>query len=525
MFSKNRSSGAAQKNSLTSSENNTVAQPTWLMLIVDDEPDIHKITEIALSGVTFEGRGLRFLNAYSGAEAKTLLAAHDDIALVILDVVMETSQAGLDVARFIREELKNKLTRIVLRTGQPGEAPEEKVFVEYDINDYKEKTDLDRKRLFTTVYSAIRAYRDLISIEESRKYLDKNRAGLEKVIHASARLFESRSLNEFATGMLEQIASVLFIEADTLLIHAIGASAVNGNNHDFQVVSKSGRFIDADPDELKKAEAYLHEACNQKKSLFMDDSFVGFFQTKSGRATLIYIEGVGQLDELRKKLLDIFSINITIAFENINLERELNQTQTEIILRLGEVLETRSRETGNHVRRLALLSAMLARKLGLTEEECIEIQNASPMHDIGKVAIPDSILLKPGRLTVEEFEEMKFHAEAGYIMLKGSKRSFMNSAAIIAWQHHERFDGKGYPRGLKGDEIHIYAKIVAVIDVFDALMHKRCYKKPWTLEQTLEALKEGRGKQFDAKVIDAFLDVIPEALEIIKKHPDKAEAE
>lgn len=519
----------SKKNNATISDSETYPSKSpdddknWLMLIVDDEPDIHKITEMALSGVSFDGRNLRFINAYSGEEAKKIMSEHDDIALVILDVVMESNKAGLDVAQYIREDLDNKLTRIVLRTGQPGEAPEEKVFIEYDINDYKEKTDLDRKRLFTTVYSAIRAYRDLIRIEESRKYLDRNRAGLEKVIHASARLFEKRSLSEFASGMLEQIASILFIDADTMLIHALGANAVDKDSKEFTIVSKSGRFIDAGELEIDKVKKHLHESCNNKKSLFFDDCFVGYFETKSGQITLIYIEGIGKLDDLNKKLLDIFSMNITIAYENINLEKELAETQTEIILRLGEVLETRSRETGNHVRRLALLSSLLGKHLGFTEEECVEIQNASPMHDIGKVAIPDSILLKPGKLTSDEFEKMKYHAEAGYIMLKGSAHSIMNSAAIIAWQHHERFDGSGYPQGLKGDEIHIYARIVSVIDVFDALMHRRCYKEPWGLDKTLAVLREGNGSQFDPEVIETFLGIIPEALEIIEQYPDKAE--
>src|SRR5690242_7800403 len=147
----------------------------WRVLLVDDEPDLHTITEIALSRFELDGRGLEFFHAYSAAEARAVLQKESDIALAIVDVVMEHETAGLELARWIRQELNNRFIRIVLRTGQPGQAPEEKVIVEYDINDYKEKTELDRKKLFTTVFSALRAYRDIIQIEEARRYQERFR--------------------------------------------------------------------------------------------------------------------------------------------------------------------------------------------------------------------------------------------------------------------------------------------------------------------------------------------------------------
>ncbi len=499
------------------------AQPStayWRVLIVDDEPDIHTVTEMALGGVRIEGRELEFLHAHSGAEAKQVLATHPDIALVLLDVVMEDTHAGLEVARFIREDLDNTLIRIVLRTGQPGEAPEEQVFVTYDINDYKEKTELDRRRLFTTVYSAIRAYRDLMRIETSRKYLLRNRAGLERVIHASSRLFETRSITDFARGLLEQITSVLFIDSSSMIVQAQGASAVGEDQTHWQIITTTGDLHLANAQRMDEVSGYLQQACRQRRSLFLDDRFVGYFETRSGRVTLVYVEGCDRLDELSRQLLDIFSVNVTTAFENISLEKEIADTQNEIILRLGDVLETRSRETGNHVRRLAAICHLLGRKIGLSEDECDELRNASPMHDIGKIAIPDRILLKPGKLSAEEFEEMKYHAEAGYQILCNSNRPLMISAATIAHQHHERYDGTGYPQGLQGESIHLYARIVAVVDVFDALMHRRCYKAPWALEQTLDALREGRGSHFDPRLVDHFLEIVPEALAIIEQYPD-----
>jgi CheY-like chemotaxis protein len=160
-------------------------------LLVDDEPDIHDITKLTLTRFRLDGRALSFLHAYSGAEAKEVLAREKDIALVFLDVVMEREDSGLEVARWMRQDLDNQFTRIVLRTGQPGQAPEERVIVDYDINDYKEKTELDRTKLFTTTFAALRAYRDIMKVEEARRVQQNYREGLERVIAASGHLFRS----------------------------------------------------------------------------------------------------------------------------------------------------------------------------------------------------------------------------------------------------------------------------------------------------------------------------------------------
>ncbi|MDX1392727.1 MAG: DUF3369 domain-containing protein, partial [Rheinheimera sp.] len=155
---------------------------SWKVLIVDDEPEVHAVTKLALSDFTFQGKNLSFFSAFSGAEAKTLIAQHPDAAIMLLDVVMETDDAGLLVARHIREQLHNEHVRIILRTGQPGQAPERQVIINYDINDYKSKTELTAQKLFTVVMSSLRSYRDILSLQQSRQ-------GLEKIINASADLF------------------------------------------------------------------------------------------------------------------------------------------------------------------------------------------------------------------------------------------------------------------------------------------------------------------------------------------------
>jgi response regulator RpfG family c-di-GMP phosphodiesterase len=340
----------------------------WKILIVDDEEEVHHVTKMVLADIDFEGKKILFLHAYSGMEAKKILQTEEDIAVILLDVVMEEENAGLLLAQFIREELKNKMIRIILRTGQPGQAPEKQVIVEYDINDYKEKTELTSQKLFSTIIVAIRSFRDL--------------------------------------------------------------------------------------------------------------------------------KMIGCLNE------------------------EIENTQREIIYTLGEIAETRSKETGYHVKRVAEYSCLLAEKYGLSEKEIELIRIASPMHDVGKVAISDDILNKPGKLTLEEYQIMKTHTNIGYEMLKHSNRTIIQTASIIARQHHEKYNGGGYPSGIKGEDIHLYSRITAIADVFDALSSNRVYKSAWTTQRIVEFFKSERGEHFDPKLTDLFLENFNEFLEIKEKYRD-----
>jgi len=194
--------------------------------------------------------------------------------------------------------------------------------------------------------------------------------------------------------------------------------------------------------------------------------------------------------------------------------KEIIETQKEIIFTMGVIGENRSRETGNHVKRVALFSEVLAFGYGLSKEEAFMLKEVSPMHDIGKVAIPDEILKKPAKFSEEEFEIMKKHATLGYEMLKGATKELLKNAMIVAYEHHEKWDGTGYPRGLKGEEIHIYGRITAVADVFDALGSSRVYKKAWSDEKIFEYFKEQKGKHFEPKLVDVFFENIDKILEI-----------
>ncbi|MGM0520056.1 MAG: HD-GYP domain-containing protein [Campylobacterota bacterium] len=203
-----------------------------------------------------------------------------------------------------------------------------------------------------------------------------------------------------------------------------------------------------------------------------------------------------------------------------NLNKEIENTQKEVVFTMGSIGESRSKETGNHVKRVAEYSKVLAQHYGLPKKEVELLKQASPMHDIGKVAIADSILNKPGRFNEEEREIMNTHAQLGYDMLKHSNRPLLKAAAIVSYEHHEKWDGTGYPNKLKGEDIHIYGRITALADVFDALGSDRCYKKAWEDERIFNLFKEEKGKHFDPKLVDIFFENLDKFLEIREKFKD-----
>lgn len=201
--------------------------------------------------------------------------------------------------------------------------------------------------------------------------------------------------------------------------------------------------------------------------------------------------------------------------EIMALNREMIETQTELLSTLGDVIETRSQETANHVRRVAAYSALLGEKYGLSTEDIALLQAAAPMHDIGKIGIPDAILNKPGKLSTAEYEKIKHHTVIGQRILHTSDRKLMSSARAIALQHHERWDGTGYPCGLKGEEINLLARICALADVYDALSLGRVYKAAWPKEKVLRFIRDERGGMFDPRLVDLFFENLDE-LEAIK---------
>ncbi|MDP2714835.1 response regulator [Rheinheimera sp.] len=484
--------------------------PPWLVLVVDDDNSIHQITSLVLNNFEFEQRPLLLLHAHSAREAEVMIQQQPDIAVAIIDVVMETQHAGLELVKYIRQQLNNRRMRLVLRTGQPGEAPEEHVIRDYDINDYKNKTEVTAIKLKTLLYAGLRSYRDICIIEQ-------HKAGLEKIIGCTTSFLQCSSLKEFASLILGQVAFLLGLEREQIYCCAAINSA-NQHNLALDVIASSS------PSGVKGLSAEVIEKITQvqqqKQSYHGADCFIGYFTTHKGNENFLYVSKSSKLEQSDHHLLSYFSHNIAIAYENIRLRELMRDSQRELSYILGEAVEKRSKETGSHVKRVANYSYLLAIKAGLAEYDAEVIKLASPLHDLGKIAIPDHILNKPGKHDADEWAIMLQHAELGYQILQHSTNEILQMGAIIAQQHHEKWNGKGYPQGLSGHNIHIAGRITALADVFDALGSDRCYKKAWPLDEIIELIRRERGQHFDPALADILLNNLDAFVAIRDAYPD-----
>ena len=499
----------------------------WKVMIVDDEEEVHSITRLVMEDFRFENKPLEFISAYSSKQAQELILENKDTALILLDVVMEEDNSGLKFVEFVREELGNNLVRIILRTGQPGQAPEEKVIVDYDINDYAEKTELTVQRLNTSIISALRSYRDIKTIESHNN-------GLKSVVHASTVIIKHmNSLKDFGDGILEELPPILGDENPAeSLIHSLIAYKIGD---EFRITSGTGSYSEqldknifeaVDPD-VKSLIDSLEGREDVSVGLSKENHYLYHFnndaqENEDGAESYLYIRNKTPLTRWELNLLNLYCANIGSVLDNYFLHKEIEANQRELLFTISEVAETRSRETGNHVRRVAICARLLGLKHGLEEQEADLLYLASTMHDIGKLAIPDAILNKPGKLTPEEYEIMKTHTTHGYNILKNSKRKVMKYASIVAHQHQEKFDGTGYPQGLKGEDIHLFARLTTVVDVFDALASKRVYKDSWELEEILDFYKTEKGKHFDPILVDLFFDNLEDILAVREQYIDVA---
>src|SRR5690554_5579724 len=284
------------------------------ILIVDDDEEIHVITKMALSDFKLDGRPLAFTSVYSGAQAREILAARDDFAMMLLDVVMEDDHAGLDLVKWTREILKNRMVRIVLRTGQPGQAPEEQVIAKYEIDDYKEKTELTYRKLMTLMYSSLRAFRDLQAIEHYK-------IGLERIIEASAEIFNARSISQLSQGILEQLVALLTRSNTAAYYRIDGFTATCDQQQPMHIIAATGTFIQQignavhDIIDLELIERLVGEASPVGFQV-IDNTYYGVYKTSANHFYLLYIRGIHKLNETDRKLLDMFMNNTAIAFEH-----------------------------------------------------------------------------------------------------------------------------------------------------------------------------------------------------------------
>jgi signal transduction histidine kinase/CheY-like chemotaxis protein len=320
----------------------------WKVLVIDDDPAVHDGTRFALYDYELSGQGLEIISAFSAAQGRESLRAHPDTAVVLLDVVMESEGAGLELVDFIRHELKNEAVRIILRTGQPGQAPERSVIVDYDINDYKAKTELTADKLFTTLTAALRSYQQLRRLVETRR-------GLEMIVEAASTLFDLKSMQRLAEGVLTQIASLLDAECAGILVLRDGPA----RHEEFSVLAGSGCYRERSTPQSLDPELLdlINDAFDRRRHEFLGRRSVLYLSTGAGREIIVLLEAARDLSETDRALVGVFCARLSIAFDNVSLYEQLQEAN----LRLEERVAKRTAELTGANRRLAAQSHELQR--------------------------------------------------------------------------------------------------------------------------------------------------------------------
>jgi len=488
------------------------------ILIVDDEEDIHTVTKLAMKDFVFERKKMCFFSAYSALEAKAILQGNDHFSLILLDVVMETDHAGLDLAKYIRQDLKNSYTRIILRTGQPGLAPEHSVIRDFDIDGYRNKTELRKEHLESTFFTSLRAYRDICQLQKHREIL-------EQVIESIANVSSIGDLFDFAGAVLAQIKLVLNITTSKMLVESSEAFAISKMEDKLNMFSAKASdvqiLVHSELDDLPDYERKLFKHAMEVKENFHEDLYyVYFHHSERGYETIFAFKSDDVLDTEEVGLIDLFLRNVLLSYENLLLANAFQETQELAITLMGGTMESHSKETGAHVVRVGQYAKQLALLNGESHYFAEQIRLAAQLHDVGKVGVPDHILKKQGRLNAEEWTLMKEHVIKGWEILNGIDNSIIKMAAKLALDHHEMWDGSGYPNGKKQQEISIEGRITALADVFDALSSKRVYKDAWPLDEVKESINALSGNHLDPHLVTLFVDNYELFTKIKQSYPD-----
>ena len=474
----------------------------WKVLVVDDERALHDVTRLVLRRLTLGDRPVELISAYSAEEARAIVAETPDIAVALIDVVMENDQAGLELVRDIRERYDRPLTRIILRTGHPGLAPEREVIQHFEIDDYRDKTELTSDRLFTSVFAALRAYRTL-------KMLDQTADGLEHILRSADERTELVDARQFVNLVLSDLTRLARSTDDLVLVRDSVATRADADGP--TVVAGFGAFDEWSSKRLSDVadegvKARLDRALADRVFEIGNDGVLLSLPEWHGERLALWIPTSRPLEAHAVRLVSLFIERAYMRFDNRRLEEEIQEAQRLALTKLCEAVDLRSNETGKHIYRIAVYSRRLAELAGLSFEEAELIEAAAPLHDVGKVAVPDSILLKPARLDDDEMVTMRRHAEIGSQLLSGARSRMLQLAEEIARTHHERWDGTGYPNGLLGEEIPISGRIVSIVDVFDALMSERCYKQAMSFDESIAEIERGVGTAFDPRLAALFLE-------------------
>lgn len=540
---------------------NRGTESTWKVLIVDDEQEVHDVTKLVLRNFEFEGKSLKLLHAYTAVEGIRMFGEHSDIAVALLDVVMDGDDAGLRLVHHVRQAMGNRFVRIILRTGQPGIAPEREVITRYDINDYKEKTELSAQKLFSVMISALRSYRDI-------KALDDMRRGLERMLETATSLFRARSIPRFADISLHKLASLFDLEKSILQDKLGGGIFVVQSSQLYargEVLANIGSSAMLAPGwhNVTLGQVAEHDLPADTLSILIS--------TRYNEDFLIWLSLGRPATALDRSLAELFKLKATLALDHLILLQKNQDAQRQAINALariaaerksiaaspeednrpqlsmqpvgltGSISESYSRhglamatgfvdflyqlatqaeisswgsaeQAACHIIRIGTYAHFIARQMGLDNDFCETIKTAAGLHDIGSLF---SAVYNTGSWYQADKGSRRIaceHARNGKDFLMGNASTTLPSATLrmagdIAMHHHETWSGSGYPDKLSGKSIPISARIVAIADFFDTHTHTQLdgEKLPLSDSEIYELVATSSGYYFDPEIADIFL--------------------
>lgn len=478
------------------------------ILVIDDSSFLQNhITTI------LKIRNYNVISAYNAKESLEKLS-QVDVNLIILDMILPDMH-GLELLRKIKKNKKHFDIPVMVLSGH-YDAELVRDSFKAGAFDFIQKP-FHIEELVLKVDISIESDRKTTTLVRQQKMLNKYKKELEKDLDIS-----NKNITQ-ANKIIQEYQKA--IDESNILSRTDTKGRITYVNSKFCEVSgySSDELLGKTHSVVKSDDTPIEVYQDLWTTITAGKVWHGKLKNRAKNGLFYYVNStIVPIINDQDKIVEYLAIRHDIT-EIINVHKDIEETQKELIYKMGDIGENRSKETGHHVKRVAEYSKELARLYGLTSVEADTLCSASPMHDIGKVGIPDSILKKPSTLTSDEWIVMKTHADIGYNLLKNSKRSILQAAAIVAHEHHERWDGTGYPQALKGEEIHIYGRITAVADVFDALGSDRCYKNGWTLEKIIEYFKLEKGKHFDSSLVDLLLDNLDIFLAIKNEYKNKGD--